>query len=297
MIAVARPARIADEIAAHLGRPWAGYVRAVGARLTRSPQLEIRTAFGDFIALPNDHTLQHPSFFEGFESALVARLIDPGMTVVDIGANRGWYTAMAAHLVGDDGLVIAVEPDARMRDRLQRTVDHNGWRHRVVVEDRAISDATGEQAWHAAAEGSLSHLVVGTADPDAGSTTVTTVTLNDMLAEHGAATPGFIKIDVEGAEFRVFEGCRFEQFGGDLPTILFEFQPEMIERADDRPRDLLDLLWSAGYALFQLQPEAGLVVPLDREGDLPDSSIGRNLLAIGESKADELIARLVIADA
>ena len=51
--------------------------------------------------------------YEPLETRLVAAFLKPGMTVVDIGANIGYYTALAASKVGPEGRIYAIEPDAR----------------------------------------------------------------------------------------------------------------------------------------------------------------------------------------
>jgi predicted methyltransferase len=47
------------------------------------------------------------------ETALVRRLLNPGMTFVDVGANRGYFTLLGASLVGPAGRVVSVEADPR----------------------------------------------------------------------------------------------------------------------------------------------------------------------------------------
>jgi hypothetical protein len=66
-------------------------------------------------------------FYEKYETALFKRLVKKGMVVVDIGANIGYYTLLAAHLVGDKGKVFAFEPDPNNYDLLCKNIEVNGY--------------------------------------------------------------------------------------------------------------------------------------------------------------------------
>src|SRR5262249_13205461 len=63
--------------------------------------------------------------YEPQETALVRSILRPGMSFVDVGANWGYFTLLAAHLVGKGGRVISLEPDPRLFPILQRNVTRN----------------------------------------------------------------------------------------------------------------------------------------------------------------------------
>lgn len=291
LVPVSRLQRVAGELAAVLGRRGAGYARAMAARTGAGDEVEIRSAFGRFRTSQRDHTLLHPCFFEPLESAIAARLIRPAATVLDIGANRGWYTVMAAALVGPAGRVLAVEPDDRMRRVLERNVALNEIASRVSVEAVAASHASGTVGWISAVEGSLSHMA-GPAE-DGSVTRKSAATLDELLNRHGIERPDFIKVDVEGAEFQVLSGCQFSRFE-PLPVLMFEFQPEMIERSGDDPQRLLAMLWDEGYRILQIRAFDGDIVEVHDGDGLPDPVQGRNLLAVQESQADDRLADLLV---
>ena len=295
LVARSRRMRLASTIAGTMQPPWAGYVRALGARLARKSKLDVTSAFGTFVVPRQDHTLLHPVCFEVFETAVMSRLITPGMTVIDIGANRGWYTSMAATLVGPAGSVVAVEPDPRMRKLLEVSIARNEWRDRVAVDARAICDDVVVHAL-TAVPGSLSRL--GAPGTSLGKSAETT-TLDRLLDEHGVGVPGLIKISVEGAEPRVLRSCDFERFGASLPIIMFEFQPDMIERAGENPTEPIKILRKAGYALLQLRPKHGDVVVLDDDAWITTSgddgpAAGRSLLAVPADQVLDIARRLFI---
>ena len=78
--------------------------------------------------------------YEPQETALLARLLGPGMTAVDVGANWGYFTLVAAHLVGPTGRVVSVEADPRAHDTLSWNVTSNG-----LTSVRVVAAAAADQ--------------------------------------------------------------------------------------------------------------------------------------------------------
>jgi len=81
--------------------------------------------------------------WEPFETDLVRREIQPGDTVLDIGANIGYFTLLFAQLVGAQGRVYAFEPDPTNFHILRRNIERNGLKN-VVPEQKAVSSRTGK---------------------------------------------------------------------------------------------------------------------------------------------------------
>src|SRR6185436_6225769 len=67
--------------------------------------------------------------YEPQETWLVSRLLRPGMTAVDVGANWGYFTLLCAHLVGATGRVLSLEPDPRVFELLQENLALNDLPH------------------------------------------------------------------------------------------------------------------------------------------------------------------------
>ena len=59
--------------------------------------------------------------YEPLETLLVQSTLRPGMTFVDVGANWGYFTLVASHLVGSSGLVVSLEPDPRLFQFFKKT--------------------------------------------------------------------------------------------------------------------------------------------------------------------------------
>ena len=129
------------------------------------------------------------------------RLVAPGMTVCDIGANAGFYTLGLARLVGAGGRVLAFEPLPRNVRKIRRHLSLNHVTN-VVLHDCALSDVTGTLRF---SEGESDF--TGKISEEAGNLEVPSVRLDQFLKEQALPDPGLLKIDVEGAEGRVLEGA------------------------------------------------------------------------------------------
>ena len=100
--------RTALRWANRLPRQTRSYARAAVLHSQRSEVVRLRTVWGVFVASKSDHAFMKSVFDEPLESALLWRLITPGSTFIDCGANRGWYTIMAADRVGPEGRVLGI---------------------------------------------------------------------------------------------------------------------------------------------------------------------------------------------
>src|SRR5437868_12652389 len=80
--------------------------------------------------------------WEPYVSDFLTSRLDTGDVFVDVGANAGWYTVLAAPKVGDEGSVIAVEPSAPIAERLELQVSTNGFGNVRILRE-AVSDHVG----------------------------------------------------------------------------------------------------------------------------------------------------------
>lgn len=148
-------------------------------------------------------------FWEFWLSRCFARHIKPGDTVIDVGANLGYYTLIAAELVGEQGRVIAVEPNPHVHAFLCDTISVNGLSSRVTTLNAAIGRRPQEIA---------APFFVPNGEPKNGrflmkgedarrlsalGEVFTVKTMGTVPVESGRVD--FIKIDVEGAELEVLE--------------------------------------------------------------------------------------------
>jgi FkbM family methyltransferase len=156
--------------------------------------------------LPSGARLFYPSMAE--PEALIRQYLDfaglePGQTVLDLGAYAGDSTWFFAQAVGPAGRVLAVEPDPASLAALRRNVAEHGLAQ-VAVDGSAVLDHDGTVSFQA--EGSIGSGITETSGRSGGETTVPAVSLATLLARHRFERPDFIKMDIEGAEVRVLAG-------------------------------------------------------------------------------------------
>ena len=180
--------------------------------------------------------------FEISGTRLMQAFLGQGMTFVDVGANIGYYTLLAARAVGEGGAVYAFEPNAAVRSLLEGNLRLNGLQGRVQVRPHAVARDSGEIRFYPSTtpdNSGVSSLLPGAGRSDAGQV-VPCVSLDDFAA----ALPGrrridLMKIDVEGAELEVLAGGRGVLSGGAAPAIIFETLDLAAVDAVLRPHDYL----------------------------------------------------------
>jgi len=140
--------------------------------------------------------------YENEEMAVFGGLIKPGATVWDLGAHCGYYTLLAAGLVGPSGKVVAVEPHPVNLEGLRRNLEINRITN-VTILDRAVGDSHDSEVAFSADTVGFGY--GGAVVASGGAFKVRTATL-DRLIDGGAPYPDVIKMDVEAMEAAVLEG-------------------------------------------------------------------------------------------
>ena len=168
----------------------------------------------------------HAYLFGGWERKSVAqmvRYVKPGTVAYDLGANYGMHTLLLARLVGPAGRVYAFEPNPEICAALEEQLALNGFTM-VQVIPKAVCDQAGD-AWFDSGGSATGHLVSATATTSAtiSATTyrVETISLDEFVLERKNPPPGFIKIDIEGAESAALRGAR-EMIARYRPVLLIE---------------------------------------------------------------------------
>lgn len=158
-------------------------------------------------------------FWEMWLTEAMARIVRPGMTVADVGANLGYFTLLMADLVGEHGHVHAFEPNGALAARLRDSVSINVAVGRTTVHEVALSDGDGG-----------GDIVIPKGEPKNGTLVATgtwpgalpVATMRmDALAALGDVD--VVKIDVEGAEEAVWRGMAGIFARGRPMTIFLEF--------------------------------------------------------------------------
>lgn len=254
--------------------------RAVRALLDR--RLQMHLAGTDTVA---DRT-------EPDVAAALRKILRPGDTFVDVGANVGMHTLLAAGLVGETGKVIAVEPGENALPELRAAVEGKA---NVEIIDRPLWSRVKDVTFHLCADGSGGNAIW---DPGKFPTNFQTranpkssklrATMLDDLYITGI--PRLIKIDTEGAEQRILEGGKLLLGVGDKPPfIIAELHEFGLNELGCSFNTLRALMAKHGYQVFQLFTDGTRpwLVPEGQKPTNPNNWI-INLLFSTEAEVDAL---------
>ena len=177
--------------------------------------------------------------YEFDKQDFVARIIKPGMTVWDVGANVGFYTLAFAGLVGKAGKVISYEPLAANVRYLLRHIELNHLRNITVIQ-AALSDTTELLGFTATSTSSI-----GTLTSRNHHYLIPTLTPTAIVEAFPAFVPQIIKLDIEGAEATVLTAAR---------SLLQEHSPDILLALHGKTQEerCVELLNELGYNLFYL---------------------------------------------
>ncbi|TSC84133.1 MAG: FkbM family methyltransferase [Parcubacteria group bacterium Gr01-1014_17] len=224
--------------------------------------------------------------YSPYETEIFRSLVNPGMTIADIGAHIGYFTIMAADLVGPSGRVYAFEPDPKNFALLSRSISANQFVN-VVSENKAVSNKAGIETLFLDRSnlGNMSFSRQNIpADSSGGNVSVPTVTLDEYFS---GLSLDIIKIDVQGAEGRVFE-CSKDTLH-KVQFVLAEFWPFGLRNVGTDPRAFLEMFVRAGFSLYLLNEGAHTMKKktIDEllliSGNRPEGKGWANILCVRDS--------------
>ncbi|KQS04013.1 hypothetical protein ASG11_06905 [Sphingomonas sp. Leaf357] len=199
-------------------------------------------------------------------SSVIRALLDPGDTVIDIGANVGWFVATAAPLVGEHGRVIAFEPQPNIAAMLRETIAINRL-SQVTLNEFALSNEDSQMTLHILSGNSgAARLAEPTGDGDWHAVSVPVKNALTVLTDLAIPHIRMVKIDVEGHEGAVLEACEPYLSAHPADIVIFESnahgEPPFFERTS------VMALERMGYRFFQLARDKSnfVEVPSDGQG-------------------------------
>jgi FkbM family methyltransferase len=208
------------------------------------------------MVLPPDDTgfsqvLDMGDIFEPEMVGAFERAVAPGMTVLDVGANVGYYTLLASRLVGESGKVLAFEPERTNLSFLLRNIAGNSCSN-VLVCPYAVSSGAGTAVLHLTRPSRSGHsLVVRHKEREAGGEqTIATVGLDDFLPRE--FIPDVVKMDIEGAEPLALKGMTRILSDPKLKVVFIECNRDMLAAQGTSPEEVLGTLRDRGFSCLRL---------------------------------------------
>lgn len=189
--------------------------------------------------------------YEKTELSIFREKIKPGMNVVDIGANIGLYTVIAARLVGPNGKVFAFEPEPENIAFLKKNIELNKLNN-VIIYDCGLGERPGQVNLYKDKYNKGHHSIVRS-DSAEGVISIKIDTLDNILSEYGSLKVDIIKMDIEGAEYFALQGMKKTLENNRNIKIFTEFYPKIIEKAGGKPWSFLESLINNGFILKKIE--------------------------------------------
>jgi FkbM family methyltransferase len=237
-------------------RKWDRLASVVLRRLRISHLFTIRTSGIELRFYPavwNFNLWENPDMFKA-DTGLLYRYLRPGDTVVDLGANVGLITLVAAKIVGNNGVIYSFEPHPKTFGFLQGNIEHNRATN-VKSYNIALGNHDGEVTFSDGLLDDGNHIIFDETGIQVRVNRLDTI-LPELLTVH------LLKIDVEGFEKFVFEGApRILQ---RTRCIYFESSTALFVRYGYTCADVFSQLKEEGFSLYRLDgPETLRGIPND----------------------------------
>ena len=188
---------------------------------------------------------------DAFEIALLKKYIKPGDTVLDIGANIGYYAEILSNIVGEKGTVHCFEPDERNFSYLKKSA--NGL-HNLFINHAAVGPVTGHISIFTSKELNVDHRTYKPAEYDQ-ELKIKSVAIDDYLATlpSPVSKVDFIKMDIQGFEMEAIKGMEKTLDANPNIKLISEFWPYGLRTAGSSVVDYFNLLESKKFNCYLLE--------------------------------------------
>jgi FkbM family methyltransferase len=193
--------------------------------------------------------------YEPYYTKLFRDSLRPGMTIVDIGANLGYYTVLGSRYASR---VIAFEPEPENYALLRKNIATNQLTN-TTLEQVAIGDKAGSLDLYFDPTNRGKHSLLAHANQTIRK--VESIPLDSYLKSHGNPNISVIKIDIEGWEAKALKGMSRTLLKCQ-PTLFFEFVPYRVAASGEDPVATLRHLTSIGYTLDIIDETKQQLTPL-----------------------------------
>ena len=168
--------------------------------------------------------------YESHITEFIRKHLRTGQTFLDLGANIGYFTSLAASIVGEAGRVMSVEPGTSNLKFLLLNKQLNQF-DQVDIFPAAASDEKALMLYDSSGSNGFT-TSIGQADTGndltriLGSDVVNAITVDDICSSLDRLD--MIKVDIEGAEYRALKGA-MQTVRKHRPMIISEFSPPALD--------------------------------------------------------------------
>jgi FkbM family methyltransferase len=217
-------------------------------------------------------------------TTVIQSIVKPGMHVLDIGANFGYYSMIMAQIVGLEGKVWAFEPVKKFRDELYWHIEKNNFKEQVVVVPFGLSneliqipifmdDSSATLYWTNPYQSPVSEMIQ-------------LKRLDDEVQDLKIKEIDFIKIDIDGNEPQFLRGAR-KSLLKHQPLIALEFAQHSLHVAKSDVREQARLLADLEYVICRESDLTPYKAEMDFLMDCGNFNRSGNVVAIPKKKLDD----------
>ncbi len=194
---------------------------------------------------------------EKFETKIFEKHLKKGMSVLDLGANIGFYSLFARSIVGESGRVFSFEPFPGNIALLRESIRQNNFTN-VFATESAVSDRSGTSTLYLSPDACSEHSLLDLdfdydETPMEKTIQVQVTSVDEYFAKnHPDAKIDFIKMDIEGSESRALEGMQKTLKQNQKISIMTEFWANGFREDGLDPKDFLDRLVGLGFELYHI---------------------------------------------
>jgi FkbM family methyltransferase len=177
------------------------------------------------------------------EAKFLQSRLEPGMHVIDAGANLGAYSHFFAHCVGPNGRVTSFEPDRLLFEALTSNAQANGLRQ-IKAHCVALGASSGHAQLKSGGLNSGDNQLVHASASSGLGFEIPVTTLDEFLQGESVE---FIKMDVQGWEVQALQGMTQTLAANPRLQLYLELWPHGLVRTGSSAGELLAFLRAQGF--------------------------------------------------
>jgi len=203
--------------------------------------------------------------FEPYTTELFLRALKPGAVVLDIGAQFGYYSLLAAKIVGPTGRVFAFEPVPSNFEILKKNIEINNFTSIIRPIRKAAGDKRGIVSIylykHSDSHGMFRHPKATVKE----TLSIECITIDEFLEENAINAVNIIKMDIEGYEPYALEGMKQIIFKSSNLILFTELVPGFLRLAGVKPEDYLKQLEKLGFDVQLIDEHSHCLKPVTED--------------------------------
>jgi FkbM family methyltransferase len=219
-------------------------------------------------------------YYEKYETKILSYFAETkNGSIIDIGANLGYYSVILGKLLKSSDKLIAFEANPQIIEMLNKNIDLNDLQDYVKVINCALSDISDQKLkLYIPLKAGSSAASLNKLHPDDSNNSIEIITqrLDDLTQIRDLESVSLIKIDVEGAELSVIKGA-LETIRENKPVLFIELLRKWSKIFGYHPNDVLIILQDLGYKVFEVNGELKNIERID------ESTVSTNFLLLPDT--------------